>query len=445
MIKTIVLFIVLISLNTLAANQCADLFNNNKKTTVVLSTAELNDLTIEIDTYIKNYDLPRILNGDLKPNWNHYNTLLTFIQKTENLDHAQRAKIGVNLKFTSQVINESIKNKIANFMSKDKTHKLFNRFLDYNIAYFKLLEQLNRNLKAEIIPIPSFKELPTEQLLIDEAKKIIKNLEKETDQNFTEETGFKDREDLKNKMIKFNPQLNDLIDLVENNLIVTMRRPESGRFWIPITGFQNQRITESSRGTLYDDSTKDEISGRDQAESHLTKISVEDYVPLSGRLKPNYAEARPSFTAENISFHSEASQYGSDLWVIKKSILESRATWTPSDSLGPGRKKWSDLFIPWKERILMSLYAMSSFSNRIFATLSIPQEFSQKEPFNWESDTRYFEVQIYGPLSINDVEAFHFTENPPDKKLYQLLKSKGIKVFDTRNNQNKEYFGEDSP
>ena len=31
-----------------------------------------------------------------------------------------------------------------------------------------------------------------------------------------------------------------------------------------------------------------------------------------------------------------------------------------------------------------------------------------------------------------------------DKKLYELLKSNGIKVFDTRNDKNKEYFGEES-
>lgn len=443
MIKIILTVILTISLTAQATNQCMDLFKESKKT-VVLTAAELNDLTVEIDSFIKSYELPQILTGRQKPKWIQYDALMNIIEKTDHLNSDQINSISLNMKFASQMVNNSSKEKIKQIISDDDGNKSFDRFLDYNTAYFKLLEQFNRNLKSEIIAIPSFKNIPSETQLIEEGQKIVKNIQNMVDVRFKIEGEFDKKDRLKTKIINFDSKLVDLVDVVENDLIVTVRRPESGRFWIPITGLQNQRITESSKGSYFADSTNDHSSGRDQAEANLTKINVKDYVPLSARLKPNYGEARPSFARDDVKFNSNAAGYGDDLWVIKKSVLENRATWTPSDSLYQGRAREMAMFIPWKEKLLMVLYSMTSFKDREFGTRSIPSDFTLRNPFNWASDQNYFEVQIFGPLGLNDAEAFHFTKNPPDKKFYELLKSKGIKVFDTRNNQNKEYFGEES-
>lgn len=424
--KAFLIVILLFSFNSYGANQCMDLFRKTEKS-IILTNTELQELALQVNHFVKNDDLANIMIGYLKPSWNHHNTLLELVEKTENLNKAQAQQITNALKFSSPT-------------SKNEN---FNRFLDYNIAYFKLLDQLNKNLKTELIPIPSFKKIPTETQLIKAGIDIVNKIEKIADKTFYQKE-FTDKNDFVNKTIKYNPKLTGLVDLLEKDLIVVIHRPESGRFWIPFAGFQNQRITESSRGAYYDDSNVYEISDRDKAEAHLTNTELNEYVPLSGRLKPNYGEARPAFFRKDIKFITDADHYGSDSWVIKKSVIESRATWTPTDSLSIGVSKRSDMFIPWKHKILMSLYAMRHFPDNFFTTAPIPDDFSTYfAPFEWDRARNYFEVQIFGPLNINDVEAFHFTENPPDKKLYELLKSKNIKVFDGRKN-NEEYFGEES-
>ncbi len=437
--KAFLIVILLFSFKSYAANQCMDLFKDSQKT-VSLTNAELNDLTIEIDAFIKSYELPYIITGALKPNWNDYNKLMGLIEKTENLDEVQINKIAVNMKFASKIISESTKDIIEQIKAVESKNKVFNRFLDYNYSYFILLEQLNIKLKSQIIPVPSFKEIPTEKQLIDDGIKIVKNLEKIVKTRFAE-TGFENMKALETELLKHDPKLKGLLKLVEKDLVVTMRRPENGRFWIPIAGFQNQRITGSSKGYYGQDSNGEHISMRDEDESRLTSIEIKEYVNSSPRLKSNYAEARPSFES-HIEFKSDAGQYGPDLWIIKKNVIKERATWTPQDSLRNGDYK----FIPWLHRKFMTLFAGSDYleHNKFMADDSILDFKNENSLLGWKRGRSYFEVQIFGPLSINDVEAFHFTNNPPDKKLYELLKSKGIKVFDTRNNQNKEYFGEES-
>lgn len=425
--KAFLIVALLFSFKYSGASQCFDLFREPQKLATLTNT-ELQDLAIQIDNFTKNHELANIMSGDLKPNWNHYNTLLGLVEKTENLEKAQALQIANGLKFSAET-------------SKNEN---FNRFLDYNIAYFKLLAQLNKNLKTDVISMPSFKDLRTEKQLIEDSQKIIQNLEKYVDGEFVKETGFNDKDDLNRKLIKHNPKLAKLVNIVENDLIVTVRRPEGSRFWVPIAGFQNQRVTESSR-FYFSDSTKEEVGGRDQAESNLSHIRVKDYVPLSVRLKPNYGEARPDFKNTDLRFLSNADLYGSDIWTIKKSVIESRATWTPTDSVSPGYKGTAKAFIPWKHKALMSLYTMAQFPKNVFGTAQIPSNFSERKPFNWRATGSYLEVQIFGPLGIKDVEAFHFTKNPPNQKTYEILKSNGIKVFDARKNKKiKEYFGEDS-
>ncbi|MEZ0393323.1 MAG: hypothetical protein ACAH59_13975, partial [Pseudobdellovibrionaceae bacterium] len=300
-------------------------------------------------------------------------------------------------------------------------------------------------LQLKILPIPDLSLVKSDAVLKADAKKILKNLEKITDSTF-HLSGHENLKAFEEYAANHNELTKKRLDLIQNHLVVAMHRPERARFWIPLAGFQNQRITGSSNGSLFADSKPGATSGRDEVEATLTSTDQEQYISLSGRLKPNYAEARPDSSITDVRPGDSAAHYGSDLWIIKKSVLEQRSTWTPQDSLGPGtypkrNQSFDDIFIPWKYRSLMIPFSLSEPYS--FRASGRDENFKLENLKRWSNGSRYFEVQIFGPLTIDDVQAFHFQKNPPDKELYDLLKSKNIEVWDERQWPPKPYHGED--
>ncbi len=117
----------------------------------------------------------------------------------------------------------------------------------------------------------------------------------------------------------------------------------------------------------------------------------------------------------------------------KKSVLESRATWTPENSLAFLKNNFNAFkphlyqSIPWKFRSLIVPFFEKIISG--FGPSIIKEEFeinlTKNNIFN-----KYFEVQDLGNLSLDDIEASHFKGNPPDTEFFEYLKKKKIKVFD---------------
>lgn len=381
-----------------------------------------------------------------KPNWAEYAEvaqLLEFIQKNPRIRQSID-RYRLKAKFKNE--RESIEKSLKEGLSDPEKKKSFNRHLDYHFAYFHLLKKANEDLGVEIFPVPDHSGLKPNRQMIKEAEQLVARLEFYAKDTF-EATGHKDKNAFIEYTRNFGKHTKRKLKLVQDELVIAMHRPENARFWIPLAGFQNQRITGSSNGSLFHE-MEGEVTGRDQAEANLTNQTTQDFVPLSPRFKPNYAEARPDVNVKDIQRSTNASGYGSDLWIFKKNAVEKRATWTPADSLGPGqggapKSHIQNIFLPWSYRELMVPYSVDP---SVFEPAPPNPGFNFKSsgwPWSWAG--YYFEVQIWGPLTIKDVQAFHFMENPPDKKLYDLLVSEGIEVWDERQWPATRYFGEAAP
>lgn len=407
-------------------------------------------LFTDLKAYLGQLSASSIYSGT-RPDWTHYNQVQQLILRTEKvkLSPQEKQELRVLLSEESQLL-QTLSESLYKKQAEQKTEFIntTKRFIDDNIAYFRLLNKLNTLLGVKIVPLPILKDLTSDRKLVIEAENLLRRLEAEVETKFTNisKLGFKDLTEFENFARTESPRSAQLIELTKNNLIVSMHRPESARFWIPVAGFQNQRITKSSNGSLYTDSSSvASASGRDKAEANLTMSTLEEYIPQSARFKPNYAEARLHHRQNDFLPYYGADGYGTDLWIIKDEVIQKRATWTPKDSLSPGWREnlkmgLDDVFIPWKFRSLIVPYLNRE---QYFTPSSINPNFRMNLS-RWASGTSYIEVQIFGPLGINDVKAFHFKRTPPNKAFYEYLHSKNIEVFDERSWPPKPYKGEES-
>lgn len=234
-------------------------------------------------------------------------------------------------------------------------------------------------------------------------------------------------------------QVQKAIELIDQDRVkFVIRRPESGRFWTPKTGFQNQYVTKSSKGYFGNNE-------RNNLEASMTAKTKEEYHPLSNDLKPKYGTLMvdsPSVVNDNF----QSSQYGSDLYVLKKSTIETRVSFFPGDSLNhqsylrlPWRTMVSspshiqNMFIPWSRRLLMIPFMVRSLSEGNFDRPSL----SDKDGINinWENSRyhNYWEFQVFGLVTLDMVESFHFIGLPPNGEFLQELRKRNIKIFDARN------------
>lgn len=371
----------------------------------------------------------------VKPNWEKYQTLGTLVSKLEM--RVEKEKKPLSNKEIEYLKNQLESwalpyHKIAKELSERELTESEIRFIDTNYAFFKLQQRVNELIGLEIFPDYYIKQVQSEPELIKQAVDTIAQLKKAQSKLFST-SGYATPAKLRSAIKKHSKEYADTLNFIDDQLVVAIHRPENARFWIPLTGFQNQRVTGSSKGSLNPDY-------RNQVESALTFQETLEYSQKSVRYMPNYGEARPEAGTTLHIPNKGADGYGSDLWIVKKSLYDSRASWTPRDSFGQFRaanfesaKSWDQMFIPWTSRELMVPYAMGEkrfgVQEGAFNPGLVKSDFSLEGN---RSGSSYFEVQIWGPLSLNDIEAFHFKVNPPTREFYDLLVSKGIKVYDER-------------
>lgn len=395
---------------------------------------------------IASNSLARIVRNVERPHWRHFTEALELVQSLEGIKDPKKIE---SLKRTLKKDLKTEREKLDEFYgvvrSNPEAQVFFESFLDYHYAYFKLLERANKMLGERIFAVPDLSNVLTNAQTQAEGAKIVRTLETYAEKTF-HLTGYETYQSYLQATRNHSNKASEMIDFVENDVVIGMHRPESARFWIPITGFQNQRVTGSSNGVLFTQSSIKIPSGRDNTEAFFAGLSVAEFVPLSARIKPNYAEAMPSAENQKIRPSSSADGYGSDVWVIKKSVAEKRATWVPDDSLNRQYsakfgKDIQSIFLPWAYRGLMVPYGLEYYHKGRFH----PGDYETAKPKlpAW-TGSMYFEVQVWGALTLSDVQAFRFRKNPPDKKFYQLLVSNGIKVWDERSWPAKVYLGEES-
>jgi hypothetical protein len=424
------------------AQQCVDLFSKQKAPRLekIEDSEKLVKLYEHLSMLLESDGFTQALSGLRKPSWNEYNSLIEIKKLIKGSDPVQRIKyLSTDERLLLQARLKGLIDVTKALTEKSIPKAQFKEFLDNHYAWFKLIESINKDAGFELIPNANLSVLRSNEKLTSDAEKIVKDLESNFTETF-ETSGHKNFEDFKKYTRAFSPEMRRKMDVIENGLIVGMHRPESARFWIPIAGFQNQRITGSSNGAFSPEY-------RDKAEANLIELPYEKFVPLSSRFKPNYAEARPHMTNTKDNPETSASHYGSDIWVFKEKSIESRSTWSPKDSLRPGLNQgvntWNNHFIPWKNKALMTPY----WAKPSFYPTEINPDFKLEtnSPSRWSRyGSSYFEVQIWGPSTIDDIQAFIFKGNPPDKEFYQYLLSKKIEVWDERTWPAKKYNGDES-
>ena len=256
-------------------------------------------------------------------------------------------------------------------------------------------------------------------------------------------TGYKSMEEYRAFVESVNPESKKLLQDIQKHLFVTIQRPENARFWIPLTGFQNQRTTGSSGGA-YDPGKRDKV------EMTYLNLPLEKYQAMSTRFKVKNAamdiKSKETGLKREMAF---LGQYGSDHWIVKESVLEKRATWTNMNSMAAvfnyietvSSDKANILYraIPWKYREFILPY-IDKLSGSFIPKKNDPT-YKMNDIIADRGD-HHFEVQILGDLSIDDMSALHFKFNPPDQQMMKLLKSKNIEVYDARGEFPVKYEGQ---
>ncbi len=308
---------------------------------------------------------------------------------------------------------------------------------DYELrtVYRYYLDELNQMfpgplLKLNKIPVPKFSksELASqaETMLSTRSEAIRKTL-------FELKPEFKNWDDLQKwnqAQIDASPAdsaLRKVAKLFENPSAMSyrMRRPVNGRFWVTKSGFQNQFVTASSKGTLDPEirlEAEIKLLGTDK--SYSTK-------EIGLRAKYGYMQFPES---SELQIEDGATYYGEDIYVFKYENVKNRATFTVGDSLGyayySGQypKSFGQLFSPLSKLS----YAETFFAQRgmsEFLNLASPSGLN-----NIELDSRYLEVQFFAPMDLDDVEEFIFTTKPPEGDFLKELLSRKVKIKDGRKN-----------
>lgn len=433
------LFVLFLSQNVFSSTlKCESLIQESISEKKALSTEK--DIVSERAQLLVNEVLALSKDSDLflavfegrRPDWQNYQKLDSFIKKADQFTRLSSTdKAYIKKSLTPFIKQIESKQDLAQSQLPEISYK---QFIDLNYSYFKMMTDFNQKIKVKVFPEIRSTLAESNEQTIEKGKALLKKLEEHFEQNF-EETGFKNYDEFVKYVESKDKKSASLISAINEKIIVTLRRPENARFWLPMTGFQNQRTTGSSNGSNYGQSTAFHVdNGRNKAEANLSNYDIQDYVQQSVRFMPNYAEVtmdRLYYPKHAIT--DDASQYGSDLWVIKKQVIEERATWTPSDSLGPGWSVDAKLkrFIPWKYKGLMANFLTNSFPE--FKPHDYATDYTDKQFWgDFYSFYGYIEAQIFGSLTLDHVAELRFRGNPPSAELAKLLKSKNIKIYDDR-------------
>lgn len=371
------------------------------------------------DTFAqKPYQLESILRGTAVPRWDDFNWLV-------RLKEAAKTSKPTDKEFAA--IQHDIDSYYESFKKLDANSRYTH--VDLSYRFYELAIEVNLVLGRELFKREYLQEAPADAVLVQQAKATVAANIKRLREKFSL-SGYENTLDIVNSVYEYSEVGKQALEIVNDQLIVTIRRPESGRFWVPLAGFQNQRVTGSSRGSF-------DHEHRDAVESVLTYQNTSEYRNYSARYKPQYGEARPKLDMASPTFSSSADYYGEDLWVVKQEILDERATWTPTDSFGQPQavsmqqEYWNQMFIPWRHREFLAPYLIESLKDGAFGAYSIPNDLKEGlRATGWGGS--YTEVQIWGPLGLKDIDTFAFTRNPPDAALIKVLKQYGIKIVDAR-------------
>jgi len=283
-----------------------------------------------------------------------------------------------------------------------------------------------------------------------------------------------------------NAQAADLLmsEKVEVASALTERRRDD----VLKTGFLNFRqVPGSSTGD-----GSGAVLGREIVEGNYVGLTGASYAQMDPAVKPKSAYLSPPL-GSGLKESLSVSAYGEDRYIFKLSELKSRISVTSGDSLNRriGMEDdiadwtpvvaWDQVYTPWSQRALMIPFLADSLQknrsvgvpletfteslNQLrkdfpsqkeierFTIVSGPADKAPNKPTVWASNESgaytgkgpftsfvaswgftmdYIEVQIWGPLTMDDVSAFEITKTPPSGNFLAELKKRGIQIRDGR-------------
>ncbi len=317
----------------------------------------------EVFDFVRSLD-PELISFERIPTWKDFDEIEKNLEKLKALkkDLTERGELE-QVTFMAKEVATEVKDdaKIKAILTQAKASPPPSTYLptQYELSrlYEKLLYSFNKELPSELrLPI---KRLPYDQRhdqLLTQAYSLLKNQELRFNAQFSN-TGFKSLVQYKNAINQFKETKNlyKLID--EEKVEFAMNRPENARWWVHRVGFQNQRTSGTSGGTMDPDF-------RDHIEAALTGNNYSTYSKFDNELKPQYGYLKP-VGSSTLKQSESASSYGDDTYIFKKSRVRDRLTWTSGDSFGTADfledvhnetalpKAWKGYFIPWADRDLM--------------------------------------------------------------------------------------------
>lgn len=386
---------------------------------------------------------PEVASGKETPTWQDFDSMKNFVWTLKELKQDLASKpetahllesVGAELKLA--LTNDAI---FQNLFAMQKEVKAAGKTVyqpnerelkrAYQFYILELNKVLPRELRIPVARLPFDNRVAT---LNTEAKDYMKGVEKRYEEMLST-SSIESYEKFVEKLRQSeDPEVKMAIKLIEREkLQVVMRRPTNARFWVPKVGFQNQFITNSSRGSLSPE-------WRNLAERNLyDQQDLETYTARDPEFKPKYGtlslKPRTSALKPDLSW---SAQYGSDIYGFKTEAIQDRLTFYPADSLGPGmnvaaatNKNWDASLIPWKYRMLMVPHMVENLKGRIFNVSSDTLNLLPGNSVIYAH--RYWETQILGAVRLQDVDTFTFTENnPPKGEFLRALIQHNIKIYD---------------
>ena len=377
------------------------------------------------------------LYGD-KLNWISFEVLESMSPLVEAYGRALHgmspAERSQELQILKRTIDEAAETKellhaLSQPLNKPYSASQFELHRAFRYKFHKVL----KNLPAEFRPSIARLTLdPRRHKLNQQARDLIRQLEKSFELAFPT-SGHESFEKFEATLrASPDPDVQKALQIVDQGqLQISMHRPESGRFWIPKVGFQNQFVTGSSRGNL-------DHETRNSVEAELTGQKPEDYQRLDAELKPKYGTLRVVKEVGLVN-DSLASAYGNDIYTFKTDLIADRTTLYIEDSLVAARYnskpllKYEGSFIPWNRRLLLVPFMTHHLADNRFGRPGVKEGVARLVPArNADHCGVYFEAQIFGRVDLDLVDSFQFKKIPPSGEFLQELKKRNIRIIDGR-------------
>lgn len=269
-------------------------------------------------------------------------------------------------------------------------------------------------------------------------------------ESFLPATGFSTWAEFEEALNK-SEKLKSIRDAFNNDALeLAIYAPAKKREDILKHGFLNQYQTGTSKGAFT-------LPGRSTVERALLNMTDEEYEEIPREIRPKYGKV----ISQDVLLKSfPESQYGADLYLLRREPIQDRVTITPGDSLNihliKAKKhnlkynngdayepsKWNDIFVPWNKKNLIIPYLNA---NEFFSSANnlMPQEWHNphKDLKNMPAiegakdyKADYLEFQVWGELSPAFIKSIIVSKNLPNRARLEQLGNYKIDTFYVHNN-----------